>query len=60
VKSVTDLGRPNIGNGGDDERMFVFGELERIGKEVVVAYFRLLSHNSPGGTIERIENPQYG
>jgi hypothetical protein len=32
--------------------MIAFGELERIGKEAIVAYFKVLSWHSPAAPVE--------
>jgi hypothetical protein len=40
--------------------MKVNDELEWICKEVVVALFKVVSQNSPGGTEENLINPQSG
>jgi len=41
------------------ERIVMFGELERIWEEAVVACFRVLSCHSPGGTEENISQDSH-
>jgi hypothetical protein len=36
----------------------MFGELERTGEEVVMAYFKVLPWHSPCGTEENYKKPQ--
>jgi hypothetical protein len=43
-----------------DESMPVSDELERMWKEAVMAYFKVLSRHFPGGTEENHEKPRSG